>query len=158
MEAEHDSTSIVGRPTLMATFDGHREAHSVLDALKPTGHPLDDVSVLLRPAGTDAVEDLLTGDRPAGQSGDARLLSDKGSKTLVILHPEVGEVEAIRAALNGLGAENIEYEPETVYTGAQSAADMEAAAGISAHELHRHLALDEQQAARATADTSKKDQ
>jgi hypothetical protein len=149
MEANYDSTSIVGRPTLMAIFDGHREAQSILEALRGTGHPLDDVSVLLRPAGTDAVEDLLTGERPAGQSGDARLLSDKGSKTLVLLHPDDERLEAIRAALTGLGAENIEYEPQTVYTGAQSAADMEAAAGVSAQEVREHLIQDEAQAAEA---------
>jgi hypothetical protein len=149
MEANYDSTSIVGRPTLMAIFDGHREAQSILEALRGTGHPLDDVSVLLRPAGTDAVEDLLTGERPAGQSGDARLLSDKGSKTLVLLHPDNEQLEAVRAALTGLGAENIEYEPQTVYTGAQSAADMEAAAGVSAQEVREHLIQDEAQAAEA---------
>jgi hypothetical protein len=156
MEAQYDSTSIVGRPTLMATFDGHREAQPIMDALTATGHPLEDVSVLLRPAGTDAVEDLVTGDRPAGQSGDARLLSDKGSKTLVLLHPEADHVEAVRAALTGLGAENIEYEPETVYTGAQSAEDMIAAGGVSLQEVHEHLAQDEQQAAQAAVDTSKR--
>ena len=159
-EAGTESTAIVGRPTMMAIFDGHREAQGIMDALGATGHPLDDVSVLLRPAGTDAVEDLLTGERPAGQSGDARLLPDKGSKTLVILHPEGDRLEAVRAALTGLGAENIEYEPETVYTGAQSAADVEAAAGVSARELHEKLAQDEAQAlaAQAAADASKKDQ
>jgi hypothetical protein len=170
MEAEYVSTYSVGRTTLLAIFDGHREAQSVLEALRGTGHPLDDVSVLLRPAGTDAVEDLLTGERPAGQSGDARLLPEKGSKTLVLLHPDTGRVEAIRAILTSLGAENIEYEPQTVYTGAQSAADMEAAAGVSAREVHEQIAQDEAQAAQAAAaaqaaqaaqagsDTSQKDQ
>jgi hypothetical protein len=158
MEAEYESTAIVGRPTMMAIFDGHHEAQGILEALKATGHPVDDVSVLLRPAGTDAVEDLLTGERPAGQSGDARLLPEKGSKTLVLLHPADGMVETIRAALTGLGAENIEYEPETVYTGAQSAADMEAAAGVSAREVHEQLAQDEAQAAHAPPQTSQTDQ
>jgi hypothetical protein len=158
MEAETDPSAIVGRPTMMAIFDGHREAQGILDAVGATGHPLDDVSVLLRPAGTDAVEDLLTGERPAGQSGDARLLSDKGSKTLVLLHPETDRLEAVRSALTGLGAENIEYEPETIYTGSQSAADVEAAAGISARDLHEQLAQDEAQAQAAARDTEKKDQ
>jgi hypothetical protein len=156
MEAEYDATAIVGRPTLMAIFDGHREAQGILDALKATGHPQDDISVLLRPAGTDAVEDLVTGERPAGQSGDARLLPEKGSKTLVLLHPDPAQLEAIRAALTGLGAENIEYEPETVYTGAQSAEDLITAGGVSLHEIHAEIAQDEQHAASA-ADTSKKE-
>ena len=73
-EQQYEPTVIVGRPTMMALFDGHREAQPILDALQATGHPAEDVSVLLRPAGTDAVEDLVTGERPAGQSGDARLL------------------------------------------------------------------------------------
>jgi hypothetical protein len=143
---------------MMAIFDGHHEAQGILDALQAAGHPVDDVSVLLRPAGTDAVEDLLTGERPAGQSGDARLLPDKGSKTLVLLHPDSDRLEAIRAALTGLGAENIEYEPETVYTGAQSAADMEAAAGVSAREVHEQLAQDEAQAVQVVPEASQKDQ
>mgnify|MGYP001798318358 CR=1 FL=1 len=68
-------------------------------------------------------------------------------------------MEAIRAALNSLGAENIEHEPETVYTGAQSAEDMMRAAGVSVHTIHEEVVQDEQQAAQATAaETSKKDQ
>lgn len=157
MEAEPgtETNAIVGRPTMMAIFDGRREAAGILDALGTTGHPLDDVSVLLRPAGTDAVEDLRTEERPAGQSGDARLLSTKGSKTLVLLHPEAERLEAVRAALTGLGAENIEYEPETVYTGRQSEMDVETAAGVSAHEVHEEITQDEQQVAQAAVNTSK---
>lgn len=135
-QQQYETTAIVGRPTLMAMFDGRHEARPIHDALQQAGHPLDDVSVLFRPAGTDAVEDLATGERPAGQSGDARVLSDKGGKTLVLLHPDDSRVEAIRAALTGLGAENIEYEPQTVYTGAQSEADFLGESVTLAQELH----------------------
>jgi hypothetical protein len=147
-QQQYDTTAIVGLPTLMAMFDGRHEARPILEALRQAGHPVDDVSVLLRPAGTDAVEDLVTGERPAGQSGDARVLSDKGSKTLVLLHPDESRVEAIRAALTGLGAESIEYEPQTVYTGAQSQADVHGEAVALAHELHEVI---EQEKARAEA-------
>ena len=135
MDEQYDSTTIVGRPTLMATLNGHQQAGPILEALRAAGVVMDDVSVLLRPAGTDAVEDLMTGGRPAGQSGDARLLSDAGSKTLVLLHPEVAQVEAVRAVLTKLGAEKIDYEPQTIYTGAHSRADMEAATGGAADFL-----------------------
>ena len=149
MDQQYDTTAIVGRPTMMAMFDGRHEARPILDALQQTGHPIDDVSVLFRPAGTDAVEDLVTGERPAGQSGDARVVSDKGGKTLVLLHPDEGQVEAIRAALTRLGSENIEYEPRTVYTGAQSEADFLGESVALAQELHTAI---EQEKARADAE------
>jgi hypothetical protein len=143
-QQQYSTTAIVGRPTLMAMFDGRHEARPILDALQQAGHPLADASVLFRPAGTDAVEDLVTGERPGGQSGDARMAGDKGGKTLVLLHPDEGQVEAIRAALTGLGAENIEYEPQTVYTGAQSEADFLGESVALAQELH--TAIEEEKA------------
>src|SRR5690348_15109858 len=111
---------------MMATFDGPRDPQAILAAMQPTGHPLDDVAILLRPVGTDVVEDLRTGERAAGQSDDARRRSPVGSKTLVLLHPDPAHAAAIQALLTALGAEQVEYEPQTVYTGAQSAAELAA--------------------------------
>jgi hypothetical protein len=155
-QQENVTGTIVGRPTMMAMFDGPHEAQPILNALQQAGHPIEDVSVLLRPAGTDAVEDLLTGERPAGQSGDARLLPEKGSKTLVLLHPDTGRVEAIRAILTSLGAENIEYEPQTVYTGAQSEADFLGESVTLAQELYATTEQEKAQAAEADAAQTKK--
>ncbi len=42
---------------------------------------------------------------------------------MVILHPAPGQVEAVRAALTGMGAEECDYTPATRYTGADSEAD-----------------------------------
>jgi hypothetical protein len=152
MEQQTNETgTIIGRPTMMAMFDGRHEAQPILNALQQAGHPIEDISVMLRPAGTDTVEDLVTGDRPAGQSGDARMLSDKGSKTLVLLHPEEGRVTAVREALTALGAENIEYEPQTVYTGAQSEADFLGEALTIAQELSATIEQEKTQAAEADA-------
>src|SRR5205085_620384 len=119
----------------------------------------DDVAVLLRPAGTDAVEDLRTGQRAAGQAEDASRRSAAGSKTLVLLHPDPDRVEAIRGILTTLGAEQIEYAPETIYTGAQSEAEAAAASEVSPQEVHAQLTADEQRAAApAQHDQHKKDQ
>ena len=157
MEAQYDSTSIVGRPTMMATFDGHREAQPIIDALTATGHPLEDVSVLLRPAGTDAVEDLVTATAPPGSRAMRGCCRTRAARPWCCCIPRRIMVEAVRAALTGLGAENIEYEPETVYTGAQSAEDYDRgwrglAPGGSRADSHRMSSRPRQ----AAADTSKR--
>ena len=135
MAQQYDPTTIVGLPTMIARFDGPREARPILDALQRAGHPADDVAVLLRPAGTDAVVDLVTGDRAAGQSGDARLLPDQGSTTVVILHPAADRLDAVRAALNALGATQVDYSPETIYTGTQSQEEVEKDIAAAAEEI-----------------------
>ena len=116
--------AIVGRPTFYARFDGRQAAEPIIQRLESVGYPREDVTVLLRPKGTDAVVDLTTGEPAAGQSGDARKMDDAGSHTIVLLHPSEEQVAAVRQALEALGAGDIQYEPRTVYTGRQSAADV----------------------------------
>jgi len=139
MPESPDPTTLVGLPTLLATFAGPQDPQAILAALQPTGQPLDDVAILLRPAGTDVVEDLRTGERAAGQSDDARRLTTTRSTTLVLLHPDPARAAAVQAALAGLGAEQIEYAPETVYTGAQSVAEAAATEAAAAQELQAEL-------------------
>ena len=108
---------------------GTQEAAPILEKLTSIGYPRDDITILLRPPGTDSAVDLLSHENAAGQDSDAtQAIAKLGDKmadacTIVILHPEPGQIEAVRAALTGMGAQEFEYEPQTVYTGAQSEAD-----------------------------------
>ena len=121
-----ERTTIVGRPTYMVTFAGAQDAQAILQALTATGYPQDDVSILLRPAGTDSAVDLLSGDNAAGQDTDAheRLRPGQEATTLVLLHPEPDQLDAIRGALTSMGGTEFQYEPETVYGGQESEADI----------------------------------
>ena len=120
-------TTIVGRPTYMAAFAGAQDAGAIVEKLTSIGYPREDISVLLRPAGTDSAIDLLSGENAAGQ--DTNALAQHKHKaggeptTLVLLHPDATQLEAVRAALTGMGAKELEYEPETRYTGEDSEAD-----------------------------------
>ncbi|HET7081369.1 MAG TPA: hypothetical protein VFM49_28400 [Chloroflexia bacterium] len=122
-----EQTTIVGRPTYMAAFAGAQDAGAIVDKLTSVGYPREDISVLLRPAGTDSAIDLLSGENAAGQ--DVNALAQQKHKdgeqptTLVLLHPNATQLEAVRAALTGMGAKELEYEPETRYTGEDSEAD-----------------------------------
>jgi hypothetical protein len=121
-----ERTTIVGRPTYMVAFSGAQDAQAILQAVVATGYPEEDVSILLRPAGTDSAVDLLSGDNAAGQDTDAhgRLRPGQEATTLVLLHPEPAQLDAVRAALAGLGGKEFEYSPETVYGGEDSEADI----------------------------------
>jgi len=130
-----EQTTIVGRPTYMATFAGAPAAGPIVEALTSIGYPRDDISVLLRPAGGDAVVDLLSGETAAGQDADAaqEVAAGQEATTLVLLHPEPAQIAAVRAALTGLGAHEVEYAPETIFTGDDAAAAIAAttAANVS---------------------------
>lgn len=121
-----ERTTIVGRPTYMVTFAGAQDAQAILQALTATGYPEEDISILLRPAGTDSAVDLLSGDNAAGQDTDAhaRLRPGQEATTLVLLHPEPDQLDAVRGALTGMGGTEFQYEPETVYGGEESEADI----------------------------------
>src|SRR5690242_1084152 len=120
-------TTIVGRPTYMAAFAGAQDAGAIVDKLTAIGYPREDISVLLRPARTDSAIDLLSGENAAGQ--DTNALAQRKHKegeeptTLVLLHPDATQLETVRAALTSMGAKELEYEPETRYTGEDSEAD-----------------------------------
>jgi hypothetical protein len=122
-----EQTTIVGRPTYMAAFAGAQDAGAIVEKLTAIGYPREDISVLLRPAGTDSAIDLLSGENAAGQ--DVNALAQQKHKegaeptTLILLHPNNAQLEAVRAALTGMGAKEFEYEPETRYTGEDSEAD-----------------------------------
>jgi hypothetical protein len=122
-----EQTTIIGRPTYMATFAGAQDAGAIVEKLTSVGYPLEDISVLLRPAGSDSAIDLLSGENAAGQDTDARAQHKhkEGAEptTLVLLHPDAAQLEAVRAVLTGMGAKEFEYEPETRYTGEDSEAD-----------------------------------
>ncbi len=114
-----ERTTIVGRPTYVAMFKGAQQPGPILDKLTGIGYPKDDISILLRPAGTDSAIDQRRGENAAGQDTDAEAAAaaTPGAVTLVILHPEPEQVEAVRAALREMGAEERDYEPETEYHG-----------------------------------------
>ncbi|MDQ2810188.1 MAG: hypothetical protein M3Z04_25190 [Chloroflexota bacterium] len=111
-----EQTTIVGRPTYMATFPGQHEAAPIVAALTATGYPTEDISILFRPAGGDAVVDLMSGENAAGQDADAQAEAAKqgAGTTLVLLHPAEDQLAAVRAALAGLGGQEFGYEGESV--------------------------------------------
>jgi len=112
-------TTIVGRPTYMATFPGRHEAAPIVAALTATGYPTEDISILFRPGGGDAVVDLMSGENAAGQDADAQAEAAKkgAGTTLVLLHPTADQLTAVRAALAGLGGQEFGYEGESVVRG-----------------------------------------
>ncbi len=114
-----EQTTIVGRPTYTATFPGRHEAAPIIAALTATGYPAEDISILFRPAGGDAVVDLMSGENAAGQDADAQAEAAKkgAGTTLVLLHPEGDQLVAVRAAIAGLGGQEFEYEGESVVRG-----------------------------------------
>lgn len=122
-------TTIVGRPTYVAMFSGVQDAGPILDKLHSIGYPHDDISILLRPPGSDAVRDLVNDENAAGQAADVQALLEKHKDrlqdacTIVLLHPDTTQVDAVRAALTGMGGEEFEYVPESRYTGHDSEAD-----------------------------------
>jgi len=142
-----EQTTIVGRPTYMAMFPGTQDAEPIVAKLTSIGYPADDITILLRPPGTDSAVDLMSHENAAGQDTDAaRAVTGLGDKlqdacTIVILHPEPGQVEAVRAALTGMGGEEFGYEPQTVYTGAQSEADF-ARATIGSVDLSKNAGIE----------------
>lgn len=126
-----EQITIIGRPTYVAMFSGYQEAAPILAALRGLSYPGADISILFRPAGTEAAIDLVSGENAAGQDTDAtKLLAAYGEearshgKTIVLLHPSAAQVDGVRGALTALGAQEYQYEPETRYTGADSEADV----------------------------------
>ena len=124
-----DQTTIVGRPTFMAMFPGTQEAGPILDKLTALGYPRADITILLRPPGTDSALDLLTDTNAAGQDTNVRQMLTKNKEklqqatTLLILHPAADRLDAVRAAVRDLGGEEFDYEPRTVYSGEASEED-----------------------------------
>ncbi len=134
-----EQTTIVGRPTYVVMFAGAQDAGPILEKLTSIGYPREDISILLRPAGTDSAIDLLSGENAAGQDTDAAAKerhSDKEPTTLVLLHPEPNQVEAVRQALTGMGGKEFEYEPETRFTGEDSEAEVAKATGTNVESVN----------------------
>jgi hypothetical protein len=125
-----EQTTIVGRPTYTATWTGRQDAAAIQAAITATGYPADDITLLFRPAGGDAALDLISGENAAGQDADARAATtgtDDAGTTLLILHPEAGQVAAIRSAVQALNGTEFEYEQEERVTGDDTQARIEAA-------------------------------
>jgi hypothetical protein len=114
--AEAVEGEIVGRPTMLAKFTGKQDTQAVLDALGQIGYPVEDVSVLFRPEGSDQVIDQETGHVAAGQSlTEEEVASHREwrGQTVVLLHPLPEQAGAVQAALAKLGEVDIEYAGET---------------------------------------------
>ena len=104
---------IVGRPTLMAIFDAKLDAKGVLDSLRGTGYPLQDVSVYYRPKGGDQVLDAISGEVAAGQSLAQTEITPKmleNLDTIVLMHPDQAHAQSLQQTLMSLGNANIIYE------------------------------------------------
>jgi hypothetical protein len=110
--AEAREGEIIGKPTLMAIYTGRQDANRILDGLKSTGYPLDDVSVYYRPDGTDQVIDAVTGEVAAGQSLNEKDLKNKqlqNVQTVVLMHPEQNQYQSVRQVLASIGTADIKY-------------------------------------------------
>lgn len=114
--AQAPEFEIIGKPTMLAKFEGRLDAEQILDSFRRIGYPLDDVSVLFRVAGSDQVIDLTTGQPAAGQSITEKELKPKqlmNGQTDVLLHPTPEQLDAVRQALSEIGTPEIEYAGET---------------------------------------------
>ncbi len=104
---------IVGRPTLMAIYDSKLDAKGVLDSLRGTGYPLQDVSVYYRLKGGDQVLDAITGEVAAGQSLAQTEITPKmleNLDTIVLMHPDKAHAQTLQQTLMSLGNADIKYE------------------------------------------------
>ncbi len=111
---------IIGRPTLLAIFDGRVGADEIMLGLRGVGYPLEDVSVYYRPRGTDQVIDATTGQVAAGQSLTEHETDPKNAgnvQTLVLMHPEKQQFEDVRSVLMRAGQAEIMYEGGTLAEG-----------------------------------------
>jgi hypothetical protein len=114
--AEAPEAEIVGKPTLLATYEGRLEAEHILNCLGRAGYPVEDVSVLFKVGGSDEVLDLRTGHPAAGQAINEEKLKPKlltHGQTAVLLHPTPEQVDAVRQALSEVGTPDIKYSGET---------------------------------------------
>ena len=104
---------IVGRPTLMAIYNARLDAKGVLESLRNTGYPLQDVSVYYRPKGSDQLLDATTGEVAAGQSLAQTEITAKmleNLETIVLMHPDKAHAQSIQQTLMSLGNADIKYE------------------------------------------------
>lgn len=117
----HDIASgeIMGKATLLVTFDSKLDSAAILSALGGIQYPLNDVRVYHRPSGTDQVIDALTGEVPAGEAlsrGNAGKVPAK-YETLILLHPDAAQFASVKAALDTFGAADYKYSEPTLYEG-----------------------------------------
>jgi hypothetical protein len=126
--AQAPEYEIVGKPTMLAKFEGRLDAERILDSLRRIGYPLEDVSVLFRVEGSDEVLDLTTGQPAAGQAITEEELKPKQltrGQTAVLLHPNPEQLEAVQQALSEIGTPDIEYAGETHAFGRSGGVDRE---------------------------------
>jgi len=126
---------IVGKPTMLAKFEGMLKVEQVLDCLRRIEYPLEDVSVLFRIEGSDQVVDLTTGHVAAGQSlTDEELNAQKAQRgqTLVLLHPNSQQAPGVRQALAEIG--HPDTHPEIEYAGETRAHGRPG--GVDRHDEH----------------------
>lgn len=118
---------IVGKPTLLAIYDGRVNAEQVLGGLRELQYPAEDIAVYYRPKGTDQVIDAVTGQVAAGQSITEQEMDPKNAgnvQTLVLMHPEPQQVEGVRRVLMGQGQPEIMYEAGTLAQGHASVSEL----------------------------------
>jgi hypothetical protein len=108
---------IIGKPTLLVTYESKLDPEAVLGAIGGLGYPLSDVSVYYRVVGTDQVLDATTGQAAAGQALAAEVSRGKTLdklETLVLLHPNAEQFVALQGALRTLGNADIKYAEQSI--------------------------------------------
>ncbi len=111
---------IVGRPTLLAIFPQRLPPQDLMNGLRRIGYPMEDVAVYYRLRGTDQVVDALTGQVAAGQSITQAEIDETqlaNAETLLLIHPDVGHVQAVQGMLSAMGGVDIKYSGSTEAVG-----------------------------------------
>jgi hypothetical protein len=102
----------------MAIYPEKLPREAVLDGLRAGGYAGSAVLVYYRVKGTDQVVYADSGRIAAGQALDeAQLTPQVQMETIVLAHPQDGQIETLKAALEALGSGQVLYESATVVEG-----------------------------------------
>ena len=109
---------IQGLPTLMAIYPDKLAREAVLEGLRASGYAGSGVLVYYRVKGTDQVVYADSGRIAAGQALDeAQLTPQAQMETIVLAHPQDGQIETLKSALEALGSAQVLYEGATTVEG-----------------------------------------
>jgi hypothetical protein len=106
---------------MMAVYSAKLPHDTVLAALRTGGYAGPGVVVYYRVKGTDQVVYAYNGRIAPGQALDEAQLSPQTQmETVVLMHPQDGQTEAITAALMSLGSAEVMYEGATLVAGRET--------------------------------------
>ena len=105
----------------MAVYPVKLPHEAVLDGLRVGGYAGPRVLVYYRVKGTDQVVYADSGRIAPGQALDEAHLSPQAQmETIVLMHPQDGQVEKLKAILETLGSAELLYEGATLVAGRET--------------------------------------